>query len=167
MPALEWQKRFEMENPGLKAFEIDLSDKQACGLPPGPEIIPMKVITPNDVIDRIGLRVQVQRTIDGVEAASMAEGERIMENGVPHQSPPCSPRLGTRVPLILHYERNPSLLIHSHGASKTSSQKLGLLGTQLLQNAVGVQVMQGDQEAQKTCSGPRVQLHQCLMHGSS
>jgi hypothetical protein len=95
MPALEWQKRFEMENPGLKAFQIDLSDKQACGLPPGPGIIPMKVITPYDVIDRIGLRVQVQRAIEGVEAASMAEGERIMENGVPHQSPPSSPRLGS------------------------------------------------------------------------
>ncbi len=86
-----------MENPGLKAFQIDLSDKQACGLPPGPAIIPMKVITPYDVINRIGLRVQVQRAIEleGVEAASMAEGKRIMENGVPHQSPPSSPRLGS------------------------------------------------------------------------
>jgi hypothetical protein len=60
MPALEWQKRFEMENPGLKAFQIDLSDKQACGLPPGPAIIPTQVVTPYDVIDRIGLRAMVQ-----------------------------------------------------------------------------------------------------------
>lgn len=142
-------------------------------MPPGPGIIPMKVITPYDVIDRIGLRVQVQRAIEGVEAASMAEGERIMENGVPHQSPPSSPRLGSaeedRHPAHLGSSNpalrkktrpnHPALMIHS--ASKTSSQKLGLLGSELLQNAVGVQTMQGDQKAQKICSGPRVQLHQC------
>ena len=49
-----------------------------------------------------------------------------------------------------------------YSVSKTSSQILGLLGSELLQNAVGVQAMQGDyQKAQKICSGPRVQLHQC------
>ena len=54
MPALEWQKRFETENPGQKAFEIDLSDKQACGLPPRPAVNAAKMIIPYDVIDRIG-----------------------------------------------------------------------------------------------------------------
>jgi hypothetical protein len=60
MPALEWQKRFEDENPGLKAFEIDLSDKKACCLLPGPAIIHVQVVTPYDVIDIIGLRATVQ-----------------------------------------------------------------------------------------------------------
>ena len=57
--------------------------------------------------------------------------------------------LDTRVPITLHFEKKPGcLLIHS--ASKTSSQKLGLLGSRLLQNAVGVQAteaMQGDLKA--------------------
>ena len=95
MPALEWQKRFETENPGQKAFQIHLTNKQACGLPPGPPILPMKVITPYDVIDRIGLRAQVQGAREGVEAASIAEGEAIIDSGMPHQSPPCSPRSGS------------------------------------------------------------------------
>jgi hypothetical protein len=60
MPALEWQKRFEMENPGLKACEINLSDKKACCLFPGPATIPTQVVTPYDVIDRVGLRAMVQ-----------------------------------------------------------------------------------------------------------
>ena len=91
MPTLEWQKRFENENPGQKAFEIDIGDKQACGLPPGPAILPTQVITPYNVIDRIGLRVQVQ---GAVEDDSLEEDESMREIGVPC-SPPRSPRLGS------------------------------------------------------------------------
>ena len=68
--------------------------------------------------------------------------------------------LDTRVPIILHFEKKPNLLIYT----KASSQKLGLLGSQLLlQDVLGVQAMQGDKKelAQKICLGARVQQQQC------
>jgi hypothetical protein len=61
----------------------------------------------------------------------------------------------TQVQIILHFEKKTGLLIHS--ASKTSSQKLGLLESQL-PNVVGVQAMRGEPKAPKNCSGPRVQV---------
>jgi hypothetical protein len=91
MPALEWQKRFEDENPGLKAFEINLSDKKACCLFPGPAIIPMQVVTPYDVIDRIGPRatVQVQGAILDVQNGL---GRDSITGGDAPITPPHSPR---------------------------------------------------------------------------
>jgi hypothetical protein len=91
MPALEWQKRFEAENPGLKAFEIDLSDMQACGLPPRPAVISAKMITPYDVIDRIGAQ---GRLLPAAAADEQAGGRsRMMTlDGDSPPSPPHSPR---------------------------------------------------------------------------
>ena len=91
MPALEWQKRFEDENPGLKAFEIDLSDKQACGLPPRPAVIAVKTITPYDVIDRIGAQGRLLPAAAADDQAGGRSGMMTLYGDAPH-SPPHSPR---------------------------------------------------------------------------
>ena len=88
MSALDWQKRFEDENPGLKAFEIDLNDKQACGLPPRPAVISVQLITPYDVIDRIGAP---SGPFPAAAADVQARCSMTMDGGTP-LSPPHSPR---------------------------------------------------------------------------